>query len=132
MVRCPTMRPMRNTGPNPLRHVSLLLAGALAAVIPLHLARADAEGEREQLARLIHELQAVEPLLRAAESQADPDARVRFRYDWLRQDLERVRSGVKEHLHVPRAEPRSFPPRDRDRRFNRSWPIIPPLERLLK
>ena len=88
------MRPMRNTGPNPLRHVSILLAGTLAAVIPLHLARADAEGEREQLARLIHELQAVEPLLRAAESQADPDARVRFRYDWLRQDLERVRSGV--------------------------------------
>jgi len=101
---------MRNAGPNPLRHVSFLLAGALAAAIPLHLARADAEGEREQLARLIHELQAVEPLLRAAESQADPDARVRFRYDWLRQDLERVHSGVEEHLHAPRAEPRSFPP----------------------
>ena len=104
------MRPMRNAGPNPLRHVSILLAGALAAVIPLHLARADAEGEREQLARLIHELHAVEPLLRAAEAQADPDARVRFRYDWLRQDLERVRSGVQEHLHAPRAEPRSFRP----------------------
>ena len=104
------MRPMRNTGPNPLRHVSLLLAGALAAVVPLHLARADAEGEREQLARVIHELGAVEPLLRAAESQSDPHARVRFRYDWLRQDLGRVRSGVEEHLQAPRAEPRSFPP----------------------
>jgi RAQPRD family integrative conjugative element protein len=101
---------MRNTGANPLRHVSLLLAGALAAVIALHLARGDAAGELEQLARVIHELQAVEPLLRAAESQADPDARVRFRYDWLRQDLERVRSGIQEHLHAPRAEPRSFPP----------------------
>jgi RAQPRD family integrative conjugative element protein len=104
------MRPMHNTGPNPLRHVSLLLAGALVAVIPLHLARAYAEGEREQLARVIHELRAVEPLLRAAQSQADPDARVRFRYDWLRQDLERVRSGIEEHIHAPRAEPRSFPP----------------------
>ena len=111
------MRPMRNIGSNFPRHVSLLLAGALAAVIPLHLARADAEGEREQLARVIHELQAVEPLLqavepllRAAESQADPDARIRFRYDWLRQDLERVRSGVQEHIHAPRGEPRSFPP----------------------
>ena len=49
------MRRMRNAGPNPLRHVSLLLAGALAAVLPLRLARADAEGEREQLARVIHE-----------------------------------------------------------------------------
>ena len=57
------MGPMRNTGPNPLRPMSILLAGTLAAVIPLHLARADAEGEREQLARVILELQAVEPLL---------------------------------------------------------------------
>ena len=104
------MRPMRNTGPNALRHISILLAGMLAAVMPLHLARADAEGEREQLARVIHELQAIEPLLRAAESQANPDARVRFRYDWLRQDLQRVRSGIQEHINAPRAEPRSFPP----------------------
>ena len=104
------MRPMRYTGPNALRHTLILLAGMFATVIPLHLARADAEGEREQLARVIHELQAVEPLLRAAQSQADPDARVRFRYDWLRQDLERVRLGVQDHIRAPRAEPRSFPP----------------------
>ena len=104
------MRPMRYTGPNALRHFSFVLAGTLAAVIPVHLARADAEGERESLARVIHELQAIQPLLRAAESQADPDARVRFRYDWLRQDLERVRLGVQEHISAPRAEPRSFPP----------------------
>ena len=104
------MGPMRNTGPNPLRPMSILLAGTLAAVIPLHLARADAEGEREQLARVILELQAVEPLLWAAEAQADPDARVRFRYDWLRHDLERVRLGIQEHINAPRVEPRSFPP----------------------
>ena len=58
------MRAMRNTGPNPLRHVSILLAGILVTVAPLHIARADAAGEREQLARVIHELQALEPLLR--------------------------------------------------------------------
>ena len=104
------MRPMRYTGPNALRHTSILLAGILAAVVPLYLARADAEGERESLARVIHELQAVEPLLRAAESQANPDARVRFRYDWLRQDLQRMRLGIQEHIDAPRAEPRSFPP----------------------
>ena len=104
------MRPMRYTGPNALRHTSIFLAGMIAAVMPLYLARADAEGEREQLARVIHELQAIETLLRDAELQADPNARVRFRYDWLRQDLERMRSGVQEHISAPRAEPRSFPP----------------------
>jgi len=73
------MRAMRNIGPNPLRHVSILLAGVLATVTPLHFARADAAGERASLARVIHELQALEPLLRAAQSQANPDARVCFR-----------------------------------------------------
>ena len=101
---------MHHTGPNALRHTSILLAGVLAAIIPLHLARADAEGEREALVRVIHELQAIEPLLRAGESQANPDARVRFRYDWLRQDLQRMRLGIQAHLDASRAEPRSFPP----------------------
>ena len=77
---------------------------------PLHLARADAAGEREALARVIHELQALEPLLRAAQSQSNPDARVRFRYDWLRQDLQRLRLGIQEHINAPRTQPRSFPP----------------------
>ncbi len=104
------MRLMHHTGPNALRHASILLAGILSAVMPLHLTRADAEGERESLARVIHELQAVEPLLRAAEAQANPDARVRFRYDWLRQDMQRMRLGIQEHINAPRAEPRSFPP----------------------
>jgi RAQPRD family integrative conjugative element protein len=104
------MRAMRNTGPNTLRHVSIILAGIFVAVVPLHLAQADAAGEREQLARVIHELQAIEPLLRAAQSQANPDARVRFRYDWLRQDLQRIRLGIQEHINAPRTQPRSFPP----------------------
>ena len=104
------MRAMRNTGSNTPRHVSFLLVGILAAVVPLQPARADAAGEREQLARIVHELQALEPLLRAAQSQTDPDARVRFRYDWLRQDLQRVRLGIQEHIDAPRAQPRSFPP----------------------
>jgi len=104
------MGAMRNTGPNPLRHVSILLVGALAVVAPLHLACADAAGEREQLARIAHELETLGPLIRTAESQANPDARVRFRYDWLRQDLLRMHLGIQEHIDAPRAEPRSFPP----------------------
>jgi RAQPRD family integrative conjugative element protein len=104
------MRAMRNAGPNALRHVSIIPAGIFVAIVPPHVVRADAPGEHEQLARVIHELQALEPLLRAAQSQANPDARVRFRYDWLRQDLQRMRLGIQEHINAPRAQPRSFPP----------------------
>ena len=48
------MRAMRNAGPNSLQHVSILLAGILVSLAPLQLACADAAGEREQLARVIH------------------------------------------------------------------------------
>ena len=32
---------------------------------------------------------------------ADPDARIHFRYDWLRQDLERIRRGIQAHIDAP-------------------------------
>lgn len=81
--------------------------GTLLLSTPLF---ADIDAERESLARLVHELDALGPLLRAAESQADPDARIRFQYAWLRQDIARIRLGIEEHLNAPRAEPRRFPP----------------------
>lgn len=92
-----------------LRHIRSL--SLVAALLPLgSLALADADAEREALARLSHEIEALEPLIRSAESQANPDARVRFRYDWLRHDLARVRLGIQEHIDAPRAEPRTFSP----------------------
>ena len=92
-----------------LRHIRSL--SLVAALLPLgSLALADADAEREALARLSHEIEALEPLIRSTQSQANPDARVRFRYDWLRQDLARVQLGIQEHIDAPRAEPRTFPP----------------------
>ena len=88
----------------------LLVSGLLAAVLPVQFAIADADGERAALARIIHELQAIDPLVTEAASQSNPDARVRFQYKWLRQDLARLRAGVQEHIDAPRAEPRTFPP----------------------
>ena len=73
-------------------------------------ALADPDAEREALARLIHEIEALKPLVETAESQASPEARIRFRYDWLRQDLERIRAGIQEHIDAPRNEPRKVPP----------------------
>ena len=88
----------------------VLTAAITTATLAATSAFADADGERAALARIAHELETLEPLIRTAESQANPDARVRFRYDWLRQDLARVRLGIQEHIDAPRAEPRTFPP----------------------
>lgn len=88
----------------------LLIVGLLSTTLPMQSAIADADAEREALAWITHELDALEVLIRKAESQAEPDARIRFRYDWLRQDLSRMRQGIQDHIDAPRAEPRTFPP----------------------
>ena len=93
-----------------MRNVHLLIVVLLSTALPMQSAIADADAEREALAQIAHELDALETLIRKAESQAEPDARIRFRYDWLRQDLERVQQGIQDHIDAPRSEPRAFPP----------------------
>jgi RAQPRD family integrative conjugative element protein len=89
-----------------LHLLPLLLGGGLA--LP---AGADADGERAALVRLIEELDALDPAVAAAERQADPAARTRFAYDWLRADLARLRQGIREHAERPRTEPQPVAPR---------------------
>ena len=93
-----------------MRKVQLLIPVLLAGLIPFEFSLADADGERAMLARISHELVAIEPLIEKARSQADPDARIKFNYDWLRQDLNRVRLGLEAHIDAPRSQPRTFPP----------------------
>ena len=93
-----------------MRMTRLLVSGLLAIALPVQFAAADADGERAALARIHHELQSIEPLLAEADSQANPDTRIRFQYDWLRQDLDRIRRGIQAHIDAPRSEPRTFPP----------------------
>tara|TARA_R110001592_G_scaffold238751_1_gene498598 strand:- start:502 stop:804 length:303 start_codon:yes stop_codon:yes gene_type:complete len=84
----------------------LLIIGLVATPAAL----ADADAEREALAKITHELNALEALINRAEASADKDSRIRFRYDWLRQDLKKIKDGVQSHIDSPRAQPRSFPP----------------------
>lgn len=71
---------------------------------------ADADAEREALAKIIHEINALETLINRAEANADRDSRIRFRYDWLRQDLKQINDGIQSHIDSPRVHPRLFPP----------------------
>ena len=93
-----------------MRIIPLLVSGLLTAALPVQFAVADADGERAALARITHELEAIEPLITEAAAQANPDARIRFQYDWLRQDLIKIQQGLQAHLDAPRSEPRTFPP----------------------
>lgn len=71
---------------------------------------ADADAERDALARLVHELESLEPLIVEASLAADPDARIRFQYDWLRDDLETVRRGIEAHIDAAAAKPQPVAP----------------------
>ncbi|MCB1763874.1 MAG: RAQPRD family integrative conjugative element protein [Gammaproteobacteria bacterium] len=93
-----------------MRFTQVLVFGLLGTILPVQFANADADGERELLARITHEIEAIKPLISQAVSQANPDARIRFQYDWLRQDLDRIKHGVQDHIDAPRSEPRTFPP----------------------
>ncbi|MCB1873577.1 MAG: RAQPRD family integrative conjugative element protein, partial [Gammaproteobacteria bacterium] len=93
-----------------MRVTQLLFLGLLCTSSPIQFANADADGEREALARIAHEIEAIQPLISQAASQANPDARIRFQYDWLQQDLDRIRLGIQDHIDTPRSEPRTFPP----------------------
>jgi len=84
----------------------LLIIGLVATPA----AFADAGAEREALAKITHELNALEPLIKLAEANTYKDSRIRFRYDWLRQDLKQIKDGIQSHIDSPRAQPRSFPP----------------------
>jgi RAQPRD family integrative conjugative element protein len=86
------------------------LAVALSLLAVAGGVRADADAEREVLARLSHEIEALAPLIEEAEARTDQDARIRFHYEWLRQDLDRVRLGIAEHLAAPRNQPREIEP----------------------
>ena len=93
-----------------MRVSQLLFLGLIGIALPIQFANADADGEREVLARIAHEIETIQPLINQAESQANPDSRIRFKYDWLRQDLDRIQRGIQEHIDTPRAEPRTFLP----------------------
>ena len=93
-----------------MRITQLLVLVLIGTELPVQFAFADADGERAALARIVHELQAIQPLITEAAAQANPDARIRFQYDWLRQDLDRIRLGIQSHIDTPRSEPRTFPP----------------------
>ena len=87
-----------------------LSAVATVAALAMSGPSQASEPEREALMRLAHELAALAPLVDAAQTGANPAERVRFRYDWLRRDIDRVRDGVLEHAGADQAEPRLYQP----------------------
>jgi|GEM_PF-1190867 len=69
-----------------------------------------ADGERESLAKVLHELDGLDVLVTQAEGRSNTSSRIQFKYRSLRSDLAKLRFGIKEYLDVPTIEPRKYAP----------------------
>lgn len=77
--------------------------------------------EREYLIQLLNQLDAMQPLIIAAEKEQPKNLRVQFHYtkfkdsqgqihNGLLEDIEAIRAGIKEKLNETQIEPRVFSP----------------------
>jgi RAQPRD family integrative conjugative element protein len=75
------------------------------------------DDENASLMRLLHEIDALKPLVNEAEGKALVDSRIRLNYSWLRRDLDLIKDGIEWHINTPSTEPRSFEPLKGDYRY---------------
>lgn len=87
--------------------VYLLIFACVLLLLGIGL-EADPEAERAALLRLVKELDRLELLVDRAERERDTEANIRFRYDWLRSDLDKVKSGVNDYVNRTQLEPISI------------------------
>jgi RAQPRD family integrative conjugative element protein len=94
---------------------------SLLALLSIPVAMASPEQERVYVLQLLHQIDALELTLSAAQKEQSPDARIQFHYTAYRdsngelhngvlEDLQLIRRGVEEHLSESPEEPRLMLP----------------------
>ena len=86
------------------------LVALIACALCIGTIQVSTTSEHAELQRLLYELHALEAIVASAERSAQPDTRIRFRYDWLRHDLNKVKRGIEDYLIGPYTEPQTFEP----------------------
>lgn len=71
---------------------------------------ADTEQMHTTLARINTLLSQINPLINLAKQQEDPNTRVKFQFETLRQDITQVQSGITQALNRVSIQPRTVAP----------------------
>lgn len=71
---------------------------------------ATSSSERKALLDILSQIQQMEGLIATAAANQNLDSRVKFRYDWLRQDLYKIDRGISDYLYSPESQPRTLEP----------------------
>ena len=102
---CSIRAPARVRAPKRLIVGFLLFGGvSVCAAGPTH----SGESERDVLARVVHELRAIDALVAEADERKATGARLSFDYQQLRLELNAVSRGIEEYIGGTRMQPRSF------------------------
>lgn len=76
----------------------------------------ESTAERKALLAILKQLQQLDGLIAAGAANQNLDQRIKFRYDWLRQDVYKISRGISDHLASPESQPRIFDAIDGDYR----------------
>jgi RAQPRD family integrative conjugative element protein len=88
--------------------IVVLLAGALGGGVAVNISAAETQmSEREHLARLVHELVALKPILLAAQRAPKDPGRERFKYNAINRDLKLMIDGLEDYIYRADQQPRT-------------------------
>ena len=74
------------------------------------ISSADTETENQALTRLVHEMDALNIIIKEAKHQQDPHDKQTFQYMQLQADLKKVRAGILAHINRTKELPKRITP----------------------
>ena len=86
----------------------LISAGIL--LVANNISFANTDQMNATLARINMILSQVNPLITAAQREQDPNARVKFQFNALRSDINKIQSGLAEQINLVSIQPRKVAP----------------------
>ena len=89
---------------------TVLLGSIVMSLFVSGISFADSVQENTDLARISNILNSVYPLIVDAEQHATPNTRIKFRYDWLRSDIQAIQAGIAQKINAAKIEPRIVKP----------------------
>ena len=92
------------------KRMNLFLCGFLALLFLSNRSMADTAQMHATFVLINTILTQTTPLINLAQRQENPQARVRFQFDRLRQDISKIQAGINEVLHRVSIQPRSVKP----------------------
>lgn len=77
----------------------------ITAIILLLFCATIFASENTELARINSILNSVYPLIAKAQKEAEPNSRIKFHYNWLQADIQRIQAGIAQKINYLPLEP---------------------------